>query len=244
VPTTPQRIRPDDAWGITPYDRKACREQIAAARNEGIFTPPSLRGTVVYPGLIGGSNWGSVAFDPERQLLVLNNTRLPFVVRLLRRADLAAARRRNPASEFASMRGTPYAMLSPFGLPCAPPPWGTILAVDLASGQKKWESTLGTIRDLAPVPLFFKWGTPNMGGPIMTAGGVTFIAAAMDNYLRAFDSATGAEIWKARLPAGAQATPMTYRARPGGRQYVVIAAGGHGRAGTRLGDHVIAFALP
>ena len=145
------------------------------------------------------------------------------------------------------MLGTPYAMkrdvlLSPLGIPCNPPPWGTLAAVDLASGKVKWEVTLGTTRDIAPVPIAIGWGTPNMGGPIVTAGGVVFIGAAMDDYLRAFDAATGAELWKGRLPAGGQATPMTYRA--GGKQYVVIAAGGHGRMTTRLGDAVVAFALP
>lgn len=246
---TPQDLRPEDAWGLTPWDRRACRNEIAGARNEGVFTPPSLRGTLVYPGLIGGTNWGSVAFDPGRQLLVLNNSRLPFIVRLLKRDEVAGARKKKPDSEIALMRGTPYAMqrypiLSPLELPCSPPPWGTILAVDLRTGQKAWESTLGTIRDLAPVPLPIAWGTPSLGGPMMAAGGVTFIAAAMDNYLRAFNSETGEELWKARLPAGAQATPMTYRVRDGGRQFVVIAAGGHGKINNKLGDYIVAFALP
>jgi quinoprotein glucose dehydrogenase len=101
---------------------------------------------------------------------------------------------------------------------------------------------LGTVRDLAPLPLPIKWGTPNLGGPIVTAGGLVFIGAAMDDYLRAFDAATGRELWKGRLPAGGQATPMSYVWQ--GRQYVVIAAGGHARVGTRLGDSIVAFALP
>jgi hypothetical protein len=108
----------------------------------------------------------------------------------------------------------------------------------------KWEVPLGTVRDLAPVPLPIKWGTPNLGGPIVTQNGLVFIGAAMDNYLRAFDLQTGKELWKGRLPAGGQATPMTYRLEENGRQFVVIAAGGHGRLGTDIGDSVVAFALP
>ena len=120
------------------------------------------------------------------------------------------------------MEGTPYimtreVMLSAIGLPQNPPPWGTLVAVDVDTAEVVWESVLGTIRDLAPVPLSFKWGTPNMGGPIITAGGLVFIAATMDNYLRAFDVQTGEELWKGRLPAGGQATPMTYRLTPDGR---------------------------
>jgi len=132
-------------------------------------------------------------------------------------------------------------LLSPLGLPCNPPPWGMLTAVNLNDGTLRWESVLGTIRDLAPVPVPIRWGTPNFGGPIVTAGQLVFIGAAMDDYLRAFDAATGAELWKGRLPAGGQATPMSYVWQ--GRQYVVIAAGGHARAGTRLGDSVVAFAL-
>ena len=134
-------------------------------------------------------------------------------------------------------------LLSPFDIPCNPPPWGTLAAVEVATGTIRWEVPLGTLRDLAPVPLPLRWGTPNLGGPMVTAGGLIFIGAAMDNYLRAFDVDTGKELWKARLPAGAQATPMTYRLNANSKQYVVIAAGGHGKAGTKLGDYVIAYAL-
>jgi quinoprotein glucose dehydrogenase len=147
------------------------------------------------------------------------------------------------------MVGTPYVarfgvLLSPWGIPCNPPPWGTIMALDLAKREIVWESTLGTTRELAPLGISLAWGTPNMGGPIATAGGVVFIAAAMDSYLRAFDIESGAELWKGDLPSGAQATPMTYRVREDGRQYVVIAAGGHSSLRTPKGDSVLAFALP
>jgi quinoprotein glucose dehydrogenase len=246
-PLVPQRLTPEDAFGLTPWDRGKCRDAIARLRNEGIFTPPSLQGTLVFPGNGGGTDWGSVAFDPRSGLLYVNTNRVAHVITLIPRDQLEAARTTAPKAEFGKMLGTPYAMkrevlLSPFDIPCNPPPWGTLAAVDLATGKVKWESTLGTTRDIAPVPISIAWGTPNMGGPIVTAGGVVFIGAAMDDYLRAFDAASGAELWKGRLPAGGQATPMTYRA--GGKQYVVIAAGGHGRLTTRLGDSVVAFALP
>jgi PQQ enzyme repeat len=153
-------------------------------------------------------------------------------------------------AEISEMQGTPYGLyrapglVSPLELPCNKPPWGTLLALDTDTGDVKWEVPLGTVRDLAPVPLPIKWGTPNLGGPIVTQNGLVFIGAAMDNYLRAFDLQTGKELWKGRLPAGGQATPMTYRLGEKGRQFVVIAAGGHGRMGTDIGDSVVAFALP
>ncbi len=145
------------------------------------------------------------------------------------------------------MEGAPYAMtraplLSPLGLPCTPPPWGVLAGVDLSSGKIIWRRTLGTTEDLAPGGLALKLGTPALGGPIVTAGELVFIGATLDDYLRAFDVETGEELWKGRLPAGGQATPMSYIWQ--GRQYVVIAAGGHSRAGSRLGDYIVAFALP
>ncbi len=249
-PLVPHRLSPDDAFGLTPFDRANCREQIAALRNEGIYTPPSLRGTLVFPGIAGGSNWGSVAFDERTQRLYANASRAAFTARLIPRENFDAEKATNSdgTREFAPQRGTPFGMvrrplLGPLGLPCNPPPWGTIAAIDLSRGETLWESTLGTIRDLAPVPLPIGWGTPNLGGPLATAGGLVFIGAAMDDYLRAFDAATGKELWKGRLPAGGQATPMTYRLGPGRRQFVVIAAGGHGKMTTRLGDSLVAFAL-
>jgi quinoprotein glucose dehydrogenase len=245
----PTRLTPDEAWGVTPWDRSWCRKRIAALRNDGIFTPPSLQGSLMYPGNAGGTNWGSVAFEPTAGLLVVNSSNLPFIVQLIPRDKFAAEKAANPGVEFAPQIGTPYGMrrepfLSPLGLPCNPPPWGTLAAIDVASGALRWQVPLGTTRDLLPIPITLRLGTPNLGGPIVTASGLVFIGAAMDNYLRAFDLQTGEELWKGRLPAGGQATPMTYRLREGGRQFVVIAAGGHGRGGTTLGDYVVAFALP
>jgi quinoprotein glucose dehydrogenase len=253
-PTTPpalvpQTLTPDDAWGLTFWDRDKCRDLIKRLRSEGIFTPPSLEGAIIFPGDAGGTNWGSVAFEPERGLLLVNTNRIAHVVTLIPRADYAAVKAANPDVEISPQAETPFGMrrellLSPLKIPCNAPPWGTLAAIDLATGTIRWEVPLGTLRDFLPVPLALRWGTPNMGGPIITASGLVFIGAAMDNYLRAFDIETGEELWKGRLPASGQATPMTYRPREDGKQYVVIAAGGYGRMGTTLGDYVVAFALP
>jgi quinoprotein glucose dehydrogenase len=260
ISVVPEILRAEDAWGATEKDRAWCREKIAAARSEGIFTPPSLRGTVVFPGNAGGVNWGSSAYDPVRHLLFMNTNRLAMTVRLIPHERLALeATQGTPEerlrAELALQAGTPYAMrraplLSPSGTPCNPPPWGTLVAVDLFSGRPAWDVPLGSVvsgdfkRLLVRLfrPALLDSGSPNFGGPIATAGGLVFTAASMDNHLRAFDSDTGRELWKYELPAGGQATPMTYRVD--GRQYLVIAAGGHGKLGTKLGDYVVAFALP
>lgn len=247
-PVVPNRAHPSDAFGITLWDKLACSNQIASLRQEGLYTPPSLEGTFAYPFSGGGANWGSAAFDPTRNLLVVNMSNMGSFVKLYERSQedrpLDAI---EDGAEFAPMEGGPYAMrraelLSPLGLPCTAPPWGVIAGVNLDTGEIVWRQTLGTTEDLAPGGLALKLGTPNFGGPIVTASGLIFIGAAMDDYLRALDVATGRELWKGRLPAGGQATPMTYEYA--GRQYVVIAAGGHSRVGTRRGDTVVAFALP
>jgi quinoprotein glucose dehydrogenase len=243
------RLRPEDAWGLTWYDRGKCRDEIARLRNDGIFTPPSLQGTLQMPGNIGGTNWGGVSFDRTRHLILVNQTNIPFVVQLIPRAQALSLRRAEPDWEYAMQKGTPYVMrrrplLSPWRIPCNAPPWGTLAAVEADTGRIRWRVTLGTLRDFVPVPVPFASGTPTLSGPLTTAGGVTFIGATLNNYLRAFDTETGRELWKGRLPVAAMATPMTYRARRGGRQYVVICAGGHGKANIKLGDYVMAFALP
>ncbi len=248
-PLAPNRIRPQDAFGLTPWDRAACRRLIAGARNDGLYTPPSTQGTIVYPFTGGGSNWGGLAFDAGHDIAYVNTSSAIHKVTLIPTAKLAAARAADPGAEISPNTGAPYGMKrellrSPLGLPCNPPPWGMLHAVDMHDGHVLWEVPLGTTSDLAPGSqlLLRDTGTPNFGGPIVTAGGVVLIGAAMDNYLRAFDARTGRELWRGRLPAGAQATPMTYVWR--GRQYVLIASGGHAKSGTKRGDSLVAYALP
>jgi quinoprotein glucose dehydrogenase len=245
-------VRPEDAWGLTFWDRGKCRDLIKSLRNEGIFTPPDLRGTLLSPGYIGGVDWGGIVFDEQRQRVIAAVNQLPMVVTLLTAEQLALQSQSGeyPHSEFARQDGAPYAvrrepLLSPLGLPCTPPPWGTLVSVDLRRNRIAWQVPLGSTEGLTPwfVPAR-EFGMPNMGGPIATAGDLVFIGAAIDSYLRAFDIETGRELWKFKLPAGGQATPMTYRAGPDQRQYVVISAGGHGPLGTHRGDYVMAFALP
>ena len=248
-PLHPQRLGPEDAWGFTPLDRARCAEILAGYRSEGLFTPASLEGTIQYPGSGGGANWGGVSVDPEKGVFFVNHMRVPAVVTLIPREEYDAMESKEAVypSELYPMKGTPYAvkrepLLSPFGAPCNAPPWGTLTAVDFASGEILWESTLGTTRDVAPFPMWLPLGAPNLGGSIATAGGLVFIAATTDKFLRAFDAETGEEAWSHRLPFTGNSTPLSYRLTPTARQYVVIAAGGHGWS--EPGDAVVAFALP
>ncbi len=237
----PTNIDAGDAFGVTLWDRLYCAARIGGARNEGLYTPPSFEGTLMYPFTGGGANWGSTAFDPSRNLLIVNVNSAGHIIKLYANETPLETN-----IELGPMDGTPYKMtrellLGPTGLPCTPPPYGMLAAVDLSSGQIVWRQSVGTTQDLA-AGIALPLGTPAWGGPIVTAGGLVLMGATMDNYLRAFDVETGKELWKGRLPAGGQATPMTYVWE--GRQYVVIAAGGHARSTTKLGDYVIAFALP
>ena len=238
-PLVPNRLSPDDAFGITWFDRYACRQRIASARSEGLFTPPSEQGTILYPFTGGGANWGGAAFDPTRNLLVINMSSVAHHVQLIPADQVDAMRQVFPDAEVSTQAGAPFGMkrellLSPFGIPCTPPPWGVLAGVDLARGEIVWRRTLGEI--------VLELGTPSLGGPIVTAGGLVFIGATMDNSLRAFDVTTGKERWKGNLSAPGLATPMTYTWE--GRQYVVIYAGGNAVTGLELGDTLIAFALP
>ena len=243
-PLVPLRYSADDAWGPTPEAKAACHELLAALKNDGPFTPPSLEGTLQQPGNIGGAHWGGVAIDEGHGLVVVPVNRVPAVVQLfvaegfngdsVRHAD---ADRGINNFEYTRMRGTPYVMrrriiLGPAGVPCTPPPFGALVAVNLATGGIQWNVPLGTFGGQP--------GSPQLGGPIVTAGGLVFIGATLDKGFRAFDVETGRELWKTDLPASARATPMTYDA--GGRQFVVIAAGGSDVWGA--GDAIIAFALP
>jgi quinoprotein glucose dehydrogenase len=252
-PLVPQQpVQPRDAWGITFWDRGRCRDLIASLRNEGIFTPPDIKGTLESPGYIGGVNWGGLAFDEQRQRVIAAVNLLPMMVTLVTPEELEEQSHSDkyPRAEFGRQAGAPYGvrrepLLSPFGLPCTAPPWGTLVSVDLRGARIVWQVPLGSTEGHTPwfVP-DREFGMPNMGGPIATAGDLVFVGAALDSYLRAFDIETGRELWKYKLPAGAQATPMTYRGGADQRQYVVISAGGHGALGTPRGDYVMAFALP
>jgi quinoprotein glucose dehydrogenase len=252
IPVAPPPLAPNvvkDGFGLTFWDAGACRKAIAAARHDGLYTPPSEQGTIIYPFTGGGTNWGGLAFDEAHDVVYVNTSNAMHLVTLIRQKDVAAAQERFFDKEVSPNDGAPFGMkretmLSPLGMPCNPPPWGQLHAIDMHDGKILWSAPLGTTEDMAPFSeyLLGKTGTPNLGGPMATAGGLVFIGAAMDDYLRAFDAKTGAELWRGRLPAGGQATPMSYVWK--GRQYVVIAAGGHSKLGTKRGDEVIAFALP
>ncbi len=248
-PLAPQGLQPEEAWGLTPIDRLACRRQVEAMRSDGAFTPPSVRGSVVAPGFIGGMEWGGVAFDPVSGLLVTNTNRLATTMTLIPAREVKSVGYDSDAHvSIARQAPAPYAvkrgvLLSPLGIPCTPPPWGMLHAVDTRTGEVRWEVPLGTSRDVTKVPVPFDWGSVNLGGPVIS-GGLVFIGASMDRRFRAYDLATGTLAWEHDLPASGQASPLTYRARAGGRQYVVIAAGGHAGLHSSLGDSVVAFALP
>jgi quinoprotein glucose dehydrogenase len=246
-PLHPHTLSPDDAWGFTFYDRNDCQQQIEDARNEGIFTPPSERGSIGFPSVAGGSNWGGLAYDPERRWAVLNQSRVVTINRVIPKHKAQIA----PEGAW-DLEGTDAfidssLLLSPFGVPCIPPPWGTLTALNLETGKKVWEIPFGTTRDMVPglslLPFGLNFGLPSAGGPIITASGLVFIAASLDDYLRAYSIETGEELWRGRLPAGGQAVPITYRLGKDGKQFVVIAAGGHGAMRTTPGDYLIAFAL-
>ncbi len=243
-PLVPLQYSAADAWGPTPEAKAACRDILAALRNEGPFTPPSTQGTLSQPGNIGGAHWGGVAIDERHGLAVVPVNRVPAVIQLipaqgfngdsLYREDAARGIKN---WEYTRMNGTPYIMrrriiIGPAGVPCTPPPFGALVAVNLGTGTIQWNVPLGTFGGAS--------GSPNLGGPIVTAGGLVFIGATLDRSFHAFDVESGRELWTTTLPAGARATPMTYES--GGRQFVVIAAGGSDVWGT--GEAIIAFALP
>ncbi len=245
----PDPLTEKDMWGVTMFDQLACRIDFHRLKYEGRYTPPSIEGTLVYPGNFGVFNWGSVAVDPERQIMFGMPTYLAFTSRLVPRDQIPPRAQDEKGSEQGLNRneGAPYGVymgpfLGPLAIPCQAPPWGYVAGADLRTGKIAYKLKNGTVRDMSPIPLPFKVGVPGIGGPIITKGGVAFLGAAVDDYLRAYDVTSGAELWRARLPAGGQSTPMTYTV--GDRQYVLIVAGGHGSVGTKPGDYVIAYTLP
>jgi quinoprotein glucose dehydrogenase len=247
-----QRITSSDAWGITEQDKKEAEERILQYRNEGIFTPPSYNGSLMTPGNVGGIHWGGMSFDAGQGLLITNINRLPAIIRMIPRKEIDSLNKIQPGMlriETGRQSGTPYIMKRDYLFKItedgffmqSTPPWGTLLAIDINTGLKKWEVPLGFMMDPRKYPGAEKWGSINLGGAITTAGNITFVAATMDNFLRAFNTQTGELLWQFQLPASAQATPMSYQLN--GKQYIVIAAGGHGKVKTKQGDYVMAFAL-
>lgn len=252
-PLSLHRFTVDDVWGVSEQDRAACRTAVEGLRNDGIFTPPSTRGTLVLPSNIGGAHWGGVAVDPVRQIAVVPVNRIAAMVQLMPREgfDLKAARaqeqRMGDDWDYDFMRGTPYVMrrrllLAPSRVPCTPPPFGALVAIDLRSGGHKWNVPLGSMSRLFGTAVAAKpdWGSLNLGGPITTAGGLVFIGAALDNRLHAYDVETGRELWHGELPGSARATPMSYQLASGG-QFVAVAVGGGDAWGA--GDHIVAFRI-
>ncbi|MDQ6690721.1 MAG: pyrroloquinoline quinone-dependent dehydrogenase, partial [Gemmatimonadota bacterium] len=254
-PLSPQRLGLDDVWGPTATDRTACRARFNELRNDGVFTPPSTRGSLIIPANVGGAHWGGVAYDPVGALVVVPVNRIAAVITLIPRAQFEARGdmvmgQERIGTEYAMMHGTPYVLkrelfLGPSSAPCTPPPFGSLVAINLRTREIAWNVPLGTTEGLEKIGIKVRPDIPgaiNLGGPITTAGGLVFIGASLDKYFRAFDLRDGRELWKTALPAGGKATPMTYLGADG-RQFVVIAAGGDGKA-WGWSDEIIAFALP
>jgi quinoprotein glucose dehydrogenase len=246
-----RKVTEEDAWGPTPELLQKAKDKINLHVNHGIFTPPSFKGTIVTPSNVGGMNWSGASFDPERNILVTNTNRLAALITLFSKNGNTrqSVNTALPRAEVAPQEGTPYIMSREYlftiengeFLMQTKPPWGTLAAIDMNTGRLKWEVPLGFMMDPQKYPDAIKWGSINLGGAITTAGGVVFIASTMDGFIRAFNINNGEILWQAMLPAGGQATPMTYELN--GRQYIVIAAGGHGKLGTKLGDYIVAYAL-
>ena len=246
-----RKVDLEDGWGLTPELEQVAKERISKYVNDGIYTPPSFEGTIVTPGNVGGMNWSGASYDPKRNIMVTNTNRLAALITLFPKENntRASVNESYPRAEVAPQIGTPYIMSRDYLFTTVngelimqtKPPWGTLAAVDLSNGQLKWEVPLGMMLDPDKYPDAVNWGSINIGGAITTASGLVFVAATMDGFFRAFNIENGELLWTAKLPAGGQATPMTYVWE--GKQYVVIAAGGHGKFGTKLGDYIVAYAL-
>ncbi|KTC39356.1 glucose dehydrogenase [Pseudomonas sp. ABAC61] len=235
-------------WGATPFDQMLCRIQFKELRYDGQYTPPSVQGSLVYPGNVGVFNWGSVSLDPVRQLLFTSPNYMAFVSKLVPRAEVAAdSKRESETSGVQPNAGAPYAVImhpfmSPLGVPCQAPAWGYVAGIDLTTNKVVWKHKNGTSRDSSPIPIGLPMGVPSMGGSMVTGGGVGFLSGTLDQYIRGYDVKNGKELWKSRLPAGGQATPMSYTGKDG-KQYVLVVVGGHGSLGTKMGDYIIAYKL-
>lgn len=258
-------LREQDMWGLSPLDQLYCRIAFRRLRYDGELTPPTTTPSLLFPGVFGGMNWGGVAIDERHDYLIVNDIRLGHKLVLVPRSTAdregAAVVTRyggNPTDPnaghggFLVQKGTPFAavflpFMSPLGIPCQAPPFGTMTAIDMNTRRIAWQVPLGTTQDSGPLGwkthLQIPVGLPTIGGSLVTGAGIIFFAGTQDFYLRAIDAVSGREVWKARLPVGAGATPMTYVSPRTGRQYVVISASG-ARDSSERGDFIIAYALP
>jgi membrane-bound PQQ-dependent dehydrogenase (glucose/quinate/shikimate family) len=246
---TPQGFSEEDSWGFTPVDDWLCRRKFAELDLGPMYTPPTLRGIIMQPAPAGGPNWGGGAYDPDTHIMVVPTSRIPMIVTMIPMEqstyDPQQKIETRSAMTFPNV-GAPYvtslqALLSPFGAPCAAPPWGSLVALDIVDKKIVWEVPLGSIDKMAGLPFTWDLGTPGAGAPLVTAGGIVFIGYSLDHQFRAFDLNSGEVLWKAELPAPANSTPVTYQV--GDEQYVVVPAGGHSMYGTEQSDAVMAYKL-
>ncbi|WP_215747805.1 membrane-bound PQQ-dependent dehydrogenase, glucose/quinate/shikimate family [Gluconobacter sp. P1C6_b] len=260
-----------DMWGATPFDQLACRISFRSMRYTGLFTAPGTDTSLSFPGSLGGMNWGGISTDPDHHYIFVNDMRLGLWVRMVKTSapaptpsagqsekvetgktgSASGGEAINAGMGAVPLGGTPYSVvknrfMSPLQIPCQKPPFGTLSAIDMRTHKIVWQVPVGTVQDTGPfgIKMHAKMpiGMPTLGGTLATKGGLVFIAGTQDYYLRAFDSATGKEVWKARLPVGSQGGPMSYVSPSTHRQYIVISVGGARQSPDR-GDDVIAFAL-
>jgi quinoprotein glucose dehydrogenase len=241
-----QTLDRESLFGITPVGRSWCQKQFDTMRYDGLYTPPSEQGSLLYPSALGGGNWGGAAFHPESNLLIIKASNLATRLKLVPKPE-GDDEQESVDYLTRPLKGTPYniegeVFVAPSGVPCTPPPWGTLTAIDMDSGKQQWQVPLGQVKRFG-IKALEAWGSPNIGGPIVTAGDLIFVAAALDESIRALDINTGEKLWQSDLPVSGTAVPMTYMGSDG-RQFVVIAAGGTDRAETGAYDAIKAYALP
>lgn len=245
----PLSFSPDDVWGFSPLDEWLCRRKVESLNFGDVFTPASEQGTIFFPSVGGGPNWGGGSYDPESQLMVVPSNRVPTIVTLVPREK--AVFKEGQAIEATSemifpVAGSPYVpkvqgLLSIFGAPCSKPPWAALTAVNMATREIAWEVPLGSVDKMSPLPVPWELGMPGAGGPLITAGGLVFIGYSLDDTLKAFDLHTGDLLWEGDLPAAGTSVPVSYEVD--GEQFVVIPAGGHSMYNSTMGDSVMAYKL-